>query len=128
MKVFRVLTVFILSAATIAGELHRVADLNPGPVGSFPSNLTVFANAVYFNAYTLATGHELYKYDGTNITLVADINETQDDVGTGTKEGNDSLPAWLTPFNNGLFFSAYDPHRGAELWSLYGTTVARVAD
>jgi ELWxxDGT repeat protein len=110
------------------GELRLLADLNPGAVGSFPSNITVFANSVYFGAYTLETGRELFRYDGTNITLVADINETKDDMGGGVMEGNDSLPSWLTPFNGALYFSAYDPRRGAELWKLNGTVPARVAD
>lgn len=115
--------------AFAAGELRRLADLNPGPVGSFPSNITVFADSVYFGAYTLETGRELFKYDGTNITLVADINETADDIGSGTMEGNDSLPSWLTPFNGALYFSAFDPGRGGELWRLtVDSAPSRVAD
>jgi ELWxxDGT repeat protein len=111
-----------------AGQLQRIADLNPGAVGSYPSNITVFANNVYFSAYTLETGNELFKYDGTNITLVADINETKDDIGSGTMEGNESLPTWLTSFNGDLYFSAYDPHRGDELWRLRADIPTRVAD
>ena len=130
-RFIRILLFAIFACTTntfAAGELRRLADLNPGPVGSFPSNITVFANAVYFGGYTLETGRELFKYDGTNITLVADINETKDDIGSGVLEGNDSLPSWLTPFNGALYFSAYDSHRGAELWKLSDTLPARVAD
>jgi ELWxxDGT repeat protein len=65
---------------------------------------------------------------GTTVTLVADINETKDDIGSGVMEGNDSLPAWLTAFNAALCFSAYHAHRGAELWKLSGTIPTRVAD
>src|SRR5688500_4104839 len=105
-----------------------VGDLNAGSVGSFPSNLTAHASNLFFSAYTLETGRELWRYDGTNIALVADLNETRDDLGGGVFEGNDSLPAWFTPFNGHLFFSAYDPRRGAELWRYDGTNVQRVAD
>jgi ELWxxDGT repeat protein len=130
MRFFR--TLLIIAIATIqtfaAGQLQRLADLNPGSVGSFPSNITVFANSVYFGGYTLETGRELFKYDGTNVTLAADINDTKDDLGGGTLEGNDSLPSWLTPFNGWLYFAAYEPRHGAELWSLQGTNIARVAD
>jgi ELWxxDGT repeat protein len=105
-----------------------IADLNPGSAGSFPSNLTVFSKTLYFSAYTLETGRELWAYDGTNVSLVADINDTKHDIGFGTFEGNDSLPSWLTPFNGALYFSAYDPRRGAELWRHSDTTTDRVAD
>src|SRR5687768_10934787 len=47
-----------------------ISDLNPGSTGSFPSNLTASANFLFFDAYTLDTGRELWKTDGTNITLV----------------------------------------------------------
>lgn len=114
--------------ALAATSAVMVADLNPGPNGSYPSNLTVFAQKLYFNAYTLDTGRELWKSDGTNVTLVADINETKDDIGFGTFEGNDSLPAWLTGYNSALYFSAFDPHRGAELWRTTATGAERVAD
>ena len=109
-------------------ELRRVADLNPGSVGSFPSNITVFADAVLFGAYTQATGVEPWRYDGTNIMLVRDINNTTDDIGFGVKEGNDSFPAWLTILNEKLYFSAFDPYRGGELWQYDGVNATRAAD
>src|SRR5687768_2367428 len=103
-RVLLMLAALCVTQGRAATSLQQVSDLNPGPVGSFPSNITVYANSLYFSAYTLSTGRELWKYDGTNITLVADINETQDDIGSGVKEGNDSLPSWLTPYDGWLFF------------------------
>jgi ELWxxDGT repeat protein len=111
-----------------ATNFERLADLNPGSVGSFPSNFTAYAGNLYFSAYTLSTGRELWKYDGTNVTLVADIDETKDVLLDGTVAGNDSLPSFLTVFDGLLFFSAYDSHRGDELWKHNGTNVTRVAD
>jgi ELWxxDGT repeat protein len=112
----------------MAATAVLVADLNPGSAGSYPSNFTVFNNKLDFSAYTLDTGRELWVYDGANVTLVADINDTKDDIGFGVFEGNDSLPSWLTPFNDALYFSAYEPRRGAELWRTTGTVTERVAD
>src|SRR5258706_15870757 len=94
----RVVILLVFSIAFIqpgfaATGATLVADINPGPTGSFPSNLTVHANNLFFNAYTLDTGRELWKYDGTNVALVADINDTRHDLGGGISEGNDSLPA-----------------------------------
>lgn len=120
--------VLIAAAQPVKGEFRRVADLNPGSAGSYPSNMTSFASSLYFTAYTLATGFELWKSDGQTIQLMADINDTADDIGFGVKEGNDSIPSWLTEFNGVLYFSAYDPYRGAELWRYNGTTASRVAD
>src|ERR1051325_6051088 len=119
---------FFVRSTLGASGAQLIVDLNPGATGSFPSNLTVHANALFFSAYTMTTGRELWKTDGTNITLVADINETKDDLGGGIFEGNDSLPSWLTEFNGALFFSAYDPRRGDELWKYDGAMVQRVAD
>lgn len=107
---------------------QRVTDLNPGGVGSFPSNLVVFGDALYFSAYTLNTGRELWKYDGNGVTLTTNINDTADDIGFGVLEGNDSIPEWLTDFRGEIFLSAFDPRRGGELWRYNGTTAIRAAD
>ncbi len=114
-----------LTAATGA---RLLADLNPGAVGSYPSNFSSFGGTLYFSAYTLSTGTELWKYDGTNITLAADINPTADDIGFGIKEGNDSIPDWLTEFDGQLFFSAFHPGSGGELWRYDGNQAVRVSD
>src|SRR4051812_10036710 len=110
----------ILQALTIVStvwaqdfvSVRRVADLNPGGVGSFPSNFTAYAGSLYFSAYTFELGRELFRYDGTNILLVTNINDTVHDEGGGVFAGNDSVPQWLTLFNGALYFSAYDQRRG----------------
>jgi ELWxxDGT repeat protein len=117
-----------LPKASSQTSAHQIADLNPGSAGSFPSNMTAFASAVYFSAYTFDTGRELWKYDGTNAVLAADINNTSHDIGGGLKEGNSSNPAWLTEFNGKLYFSAFEPRRGGELWRYDGLSASRVAD
>ena len=44
-------------------------------LGSFPSDLTVFNNELYFNANDGTHGSELWKYDGVNApSMVADMN------------------------------------------------------
>ena len=116
------------SATAQEGTFRRIADLNSGSVGSFPTNLTVFADSLYFSAYTLQTGRELWRYNGSNIVLATNINDTADDIGSGVLEGNDSIPDWLTEFDKALCFSAFDPRRGGELWHYDGTNGVRVAD
>jgi ELWxxDGT repeat protein len=105
-----------------------ISDLNSGSNGSFPSNLTASATSLFLSAYTVNTGRELWKYTGGNIALAANINETVTDLGGGLVVGNDSVPDWLTEFNGQLFFSAFDPRRGGELWRYDGSRAIRVAD
>lgn len=107
---------------------RQVVDLYPGPNGSFASNITTFAGSMYFSAYTFNEGRELWKYNGTSVVLATNINETADDIGFGYLEGNDSIPDWLTEFRGSLYFSAFDPRRGGELWRYNGTNATRVAD
>jgi ELWxxDGT repeat protein len=80
----------------------------------------VFSNALYFSATSTDGGTELWKYDGTTATRVADIN-----VGVGN-----SSPAFLTVFNGVLYFSANgNDNTGVELWKYDGTNPpSRAAD
>jgi len=115
-------------SASAQTNVQRIADLNPGANGSFPSNLTVFGSALYFSAYATNTGRELWKYDGTSIGLVSNINATSRDIGFGVIVGNDSDPFGMTEFAGALYFCAFDPMRGGELWRWDGTNAGRVAD
>ena len=83
--------------------------------GEDPKHLTAIAGKLYFSA-TSELGRELWVADGTNSSLVADINP-----GSGS-----SSPKQLTTLSqfregttaNQLFFTADGGQRGTELWSL----------
>ena len=86
------------------------------PNTSYPSNLTVVGNTLYFNANNGVNGRELWKSDGTaaGTTLVKDIYPgfgSSFDWGGGT----------VTVVGNTLYFAADDGVNGRELWKSDGT-------
>ncbi len=101
---------------TTAGTV-RVADIEPGPTSSSPSELIVVNDAIYFFATTTTAGRELWTSDGTS---------------AGTKQVTDILsgtnaflpPSELTSLNGVLFFLANrDGLPGyQELWRSDGTS------
>ena len=122
-----VLTGRELRSSGSASTAVRLADINPGTNGSFPKLWTPFGGELFFSAYSLSTGRELWKTSNNTAVLVRDINDTADNV-FGVIEGNDSVPEWLTPFAGALYFSAFEPRRGGELWRTDGTNTTRVSD
>jgi ELWxxDGT repeat protein len=91
-------------------------DLNPFG-DSYPKNLTVFQNRLYFAADDGTHGWELWSDDGTNATLVTDLNPS-----------GDAFPEQLTVFEGSLYFVATTLDTGYELWRYDGTNVTLVLD
>ncbi|WP_420572843.1 T9SS type A sorting domain-containing protein [Kordia sp.] len=92
-----------------------VKDINPGSSNSFPREMTVFNNIVYFHVEDNTHGDELWQTDGTlaGTLLVKDINP-------GVVGGIGSY-AKFTEFNNKLYFLADDGIHGREIWFTDGT-------
>lgn len=80
--------------------------------GNF-KHLAAAGGTLYLARHETATGHELWKSDGTgdHLTLVKDIR-------TGSAS---SSPSSFTPVGNVLFFIADDGVHGNELWRSDGT-------
>jgi ELWxxDGT repeat protein len=92
------------------GTTAEQIEIVPGQSLFFPSEFTEFKNALYFSANDFGNfGTELWRYNGTVVTLAADINQQQ--VGAG------SFPAGLTVFDDALYFVANDGSgAGNQLW------------
>jgi len=125
------LALFVLALPQLATAqtCDLVADINtsPVPLSSWPGGAereapVELAGALYFRAWTKATGMELFRTDGTtsSTVLVADILP-------GPSSSN---PLQLTAHAGRLYFTAEDPIAGRELWSSDGTAAgtSRVKD
>lgn len=88
----------------------QVIDLEAGPGSSFPSNLMRVRNEIWFSAYTTDNGRELWRSDGTveGTTLAEELI-------SGTESGN---PTSLLVAGTNLFFSAFHPSIGSELFAV----------
>ena len=98
-------------------------DIYSGSDSSYPRNMTEFNGELYFVADDGDNGAELWKSDGTTegTVLVADLapgEGYQYPYGDGPYQ---STPSYLTVSNGKLFFSAFDPTYGKELWVSDGT-------
>jgi len=81
-----------------------------------PAFLTVYNDELYFSGVD-SRGRELWKYDGTTASLVADINP----------QGS-SNPGELTVHDGLLYFRANDGIHGDELWVYDGQAPRLAAD
>lgn len=100
-----------------------VMNLNPNfSAGSFPSNFTVFNGELYFTADDGVHGRELFKTNGTTISLVKDIKTGND---SSTSLSDNSLV--FHELNGFLYFFAEDINgQGADLWKTDGTSAGTV--
>jgi ELWxxDGT repeat protein len=83
-----------------------------------PEEKAVYDGSIYFRMETDSTGNELWSYDGSSISQVADINPG----------GSSSTPKYLTVYDGTLYFQADGGSDGAELWSYDGSGVSQVAN
>lgn len=90
-----------------------VADIYPGPNGSYLGKFRAVGSTLFFLATDGKTGLELWKSNGTaaGTMLVKDINP-----------GGSSFADELTAVGDTLFFKALAPETGREVWKSNGTS------
>ncbi len=93
--------------------------VNAEGVGSIPVDITKVNQEIYFSAFTISNGYELWHSDGSEsgTKLVTDIYIGNESDGFPFS----SLPIGLFEFNGKLFFRAYQSNTGYEMWSSDGT-------
>lgn len=101
-----------ITDGTEAGTV-LLADVVPGPDGSWPRRLTSFGSTVVFAAEDPKHGLELWRTDGTpaGTALLRDLV-----VGPGS-----SVPEDLSVQDGLLYFSAWTPAHGREAWRSDGS-------
>lgn len=110
-----------LSAATEETILLR--DISPGPSSSTPRFFQLYNGDVYFVAEDPWAGDQIWKTSGT-------ANSTEQVSAIGSFSGPGSPQMFLSTIyemtkhsaTNSLFFTAYAPNYGHELWRSNGTT------
>ena len=93
-----------------------VKDIYQGTHSSYPRNLFVFNNALYFFARTASDGVELWKSNGTSAGTI----EVKD-INPGGDSSYDDTYTTFFANNNVLYFNANDGTHGTELWKTNGT-------
>jgi len=108
----------LVEASSIVSPSTRlVVDLNKNGANSTPRSLTQVGNDLFFVAYDVKHGHELWRSDGTSsgTTLIRDIQ-------TGGGSAFNFFPITQTNVNGTLYFVANDGSTGDELWRSDGTS------
>jgi ELWxxDGT repeat protein len=105
--------------------VELVADINPGRFSSFPSGFTEYKGYLYFNALDDgSTGIELWRTDGDETSLFADINPGEGFSNPGSGEFDD----YFQELGGDLYFSAREETAGRELWKTDGTDTVLAFD
>jgi len=96
----------------ITGYADLLFDINPGPAGSDPQNLTDVNGVLYFTADDGKTGRELWRIDpiNKNPVRVSDINP-----GLGSSNPESLI---YDPNTDTLYFTANDG-TSTEVWSVF---------
>ncbi len=115
------LSLAILMPATIAAQCAVNADIWPGSTNSSPLYLTsVFGKELYFTASHPTYNGEVFRWtQAGGVQQLKDINPN----GAARPEG---FAGCCTAMGPRVFFGAYKPGYGSELWMTDGTGVGTV--
>ena len=99
-----------------------VVDIDPGPSGSSPGDLTAVGNRVFFSGHDGSHFDSLFVTNGTSSgsRLVADFGSTAS-LGAVDSSIIEGAPDSVT-IGHTTYFAAGDGDHGSELWKTDGTT------
>jgi ELWxxDGT repeat protein len=94
------------SDGTVDGTYYIPSEFDSVYIGEEPLQAADVSGQLYFIATRSTTGRELWRTDGTRITLVSDIRPGNSNSNVGN----------LLNVNGDLYFTANDGAHGEELW------------
>lgn len=99
----------LLFSAVNAQHLEMVKDINPGGLNSYPNNITVAGNKLFFLAADNSGYQKLWVTQGTEATTLLLV----DQILMQTQK--------LYAYNGKIYFDSYTAANGQELWVSDGT-------
>ncbi|MEI6080098.1 MAG: hypothetical protein WCQ53_05655 [bacterium] len=117
------------SSNSINAEKHTITQISNINVGADDvdgsSNDTqpataVFNSELYFTGYDASGYTKLYRYDGSTITKISNINPTGDDFAYITTH--------LVVFNSELYFNATEDGTNYKLYKYNGTNITKISN
>lgn len=118
MRLATLLCFLSLVVFSASAQVELVSDIYPGSEDSSPSNFHVFQGDLYFYAKSPEYGGEIWRYDGTTVSLGIDLIP-------GPESGR---PYALRTVGDQLFFLATDGASGWEPWLFDGEEAFLVQD
>jgi ELWxxDGT repeat protein len=114
-----------LGKAEVVEDTMAGGGIRPGVLGSQPRSLTEVNGQLFFRANDGTTGTELWRVGSGGIAALVEDSVPGGGIASGSYE---SYPAWLTNFEGTLYFSAFQPETGVELWRVSGSGDAVLVD
>ncbi|HEX5154124.1 MAG TPA: MopE-related protein [Parafilimonas sp.] len=113
------------SDGTGAGTV-LVKDIEPASLtDSWPNSMINFNGTLFFQASTLSSGNELWKSDGTAAGTVL-VKDIAPGINPNNSSPYNGIPSNLVVANSILFFNAFNPTYGTEIWKSDGTSSGTV--
>jgi trimeric autotransporter adhesin len=105
------------------GGTTLVRDINAGPGGSFPGDLTFCNGRLLFSAFTMESGNELWSASGNDAALLKDINTTSTN---SSYAGSNFIYKGIGAHGDQVVFNAFTSALGHELYKSDGTNAGTV--
>jgi ELWxxDGT repeat protein len=112
------LLLLLVTVSPCAAQVELVYDVNPRSADGWPGNFAVYRGDLHLSATSPEYGSELWRYDGTSLTLAAEVVP-------GPESGR---PYELRTVGDRLFFLADNGATGWEPWLYDGEQAFLVED
>jgi ELWxxDGT repeat protein len=119
MLVKRIFSFIFLVCSSLAAnaQINLVKDIAPGTDGSFPREIAIVNNKLYFTADDQVHCREMWSHDP-----VTNTTQLEHDIitGSGNGIGTSGLFTELCELNGKIYFTGNSSVNGAELWMYDG--------